>query len=171
MNSLKAALCFAVLALASAAHYRPENYGGGYNQGYDGYSGASSGYNRGPQIPILSYENVNNGDGNYRYSYETGNGIRAHESGSPRAQGPEGPAVTAEGAFSYRAPDGQQISVSYTADENGFHPVGSHLPTPPPIPEAILKSLQFNRQNPSSDGSYDNGRYNTYNNNAGGYHY
>ncbi|KAI8436108.1 hypothetical protein MSG28_004210, partial [Choristoneura fumiferana] len=81
------------------------------------------------------FENVNNGDGNYRFS------------GSPRAQGPEGPAVTAEGAFSYRAPDGQQISVSYTADENGFHPVGSHLPTPPPIPDAIL----------NDDGSY-NGR-------------
>ncbi|XP_073944781.1 pupal cuticle protein 20-like [Choristoneura fumiferana] len=104
------------------------------------------------------FENVNNGDGNYRFSYETPTGISAHESGSPRAQGPEGPAVTAEGAFSYRAPDGQQISVSYTADENGFHPVGSHLPTPPPIPDAILKSLEFNRQNPSSDDGSYNGR-------------
>lgn len=60
-----------MLAVASAAHYRPENYGGGFNHGFDGYSGASSGYSRGPQIPILSYENVNNGDGNYRYRYNS----------------------------------------------------------------------------------------------------
>ncbi|XP_049869400.1 pupal cuticle protein 20-like [Pectinophora gossypiella] len=104
------------------------------------------------------YENVNNGDGTYRFSYDA-NGISAHENGSPRAPGPEGPAVTADGGFSYRAPDGQQISLSYTADENGFHPTGSHLPTPPPIPDAILRSIEFNRQHPSSDdGAYNPGR-------------
>ncbi|KAI5651790.1 insect cuticle protein domain-containing protein [Phthorimaea operculella] len=105
------------------------------------------------------YDNhVNNGDGNYRFSYDA-NGISAHESGSPRAPGPEGPAVTSEGGYSYRAPDGQQISLTYTADENGFHPVGSHLPTPPPIPDAILRSLEYNRQHPSNDdGSYNPGR-------------
>jgi hypothetical protein len=86
----------------------------------------------------------------FTYSYETGNGISAHESGSPKAQGPEGLAVTAEGGFSYRAPDGQQITLTYTADENGFHPVGPHLPTPPPIPEEILRSIEFNKRNPSS---------------------
>lgn len=32
-----------------------------FNGGYD------SDRNYGPQIPILRYENVNNGDGNYRY--------------------------------------------------------------------------------------------------------
>ncbi|KOB64471.1 putative cuticle protein, partial [Operophtera brumata] len=103
-----------------------------------GYAPAGAGAGSSNAQPY-NYENVNNGDGTY-----------PHESGSPRAQGPEGPAVTAEGGFSYRAPDGQQISLTYTADETGFHPVGAHLPTPPPIPEAILKSLEFNRQNPSS---------------------
>ncbi|KAI8436110.1 hypothetical protein MSG28_004212 [Choristoneura fumiferana] len=106
-------------------------------------------------------------------SYETGNGISAHESGAPNARGPEGPAVTADGAFSYRAPDGQQISISYTADENGFHPVGSHLPTPPPIPEEILKSIEFNKRNPSSEGAYNPSSHGGSggHSGSGGYHY
>ncbi|KAJ2945964.1 hypothetical protein O0L34_g4882 [Tuta absoluta] len=123
-------------------------------------SASSSSFSRNAAVGTpFRYENqVNNGDGNYRYSYDA-NGISAHESGSPRAPGPEGPAVTSEGGYSYRAPDGQQISLTYTADENGFHPVGSHLPTPPPIPDAILRSIEYNRQHPSNDdGSYNRGR-------------
>ncbi|XP_034830272.1 pupal cuticle protein 20-like isoform X2 [Maniola hyperantus] len=121
-------------------------------QGYNG-----GGNNAAP----FRFENVNNGDGSYRFSYDTPTGISAHESGAPRAAGPEGLAVTAEGGFSYRAPDGQQISLTYTADENGFHPQGSHIPTSPPIPEAILRSLEYNRQHPSNEGSY-NGQRNYY---------
>ncbi|XP_021192240.2 pupal cuticle protein 20 [Helicoverpa armigera] len=128
--------------------------GGGFGGGSGSFGGGSGGGN---QIPITKFENVNNGDGTYHFDYETGNGISAHESGAPRAQGPEGLAVTAEGGFSFKTPDGQQISLTYTADENGFHPVGPHLPTPPPIPEEILRSIEFNKQNPSSEGSYNGG--------------
>lgn len=49
--------------------------------------------------------------------------------------------MTAQGGFSYTGPDGVRYAISYTADENGFHPTGAHLPTPPPIPDAILRSL------------------------------
>ncbi|XP_050683589.1 pupal cuticle protein 20-like [Leptidea sinapis] len=132
---------------------------GGGSAGFGGNSGGGNfgGTGSGANIPILKYENENNGDGTYRFSYETGNGIQAQESGAPRAQGPEGPAVTAEGGFSYRTPEGEQISLTYTADENGFHPVGAHLPTPPPIPDAILQSIEFNKRNPSSEGAYNGG--------------
>ncbi|XP_059047194.1 pupal cuticle protein 20-like [Achroia grisella] len=161
---------------------RPGSSGGGGagNGGYSGGGGGSgsgfggSGGTGGANIPITKYENVNNGDGTYHFSYETGNGIEAHESGAPRAPGPEGPAVTAEGGFSYRAPDGQQITLTYTADENGFHPVGPHLPTPPPIPEEILRSIEFNKQNPSSEGAYNGGSGGNSaggSGGAGGYHY
>ncbi|XP_026324986.1 pupal cuticle protein 20-like [Hyposmocoma kahamanoa] len=156
MVSLKIVSALALLAMVSASG----NFNAGYNGGYNSGAYNSGGYSGGAHIPILRYENVNNGDGNYRYSYETGNGISVHESGSPRAAGPEGLAVTAEGGYSFRTPDGQQVSLTYTADENGFHPTGSHIPTPPPIPEAILRSLQFNRQNPSAgDGAYNPGGY------------
>jgi hypothetical protein len=41
------------------------------------------------------------------------------------------------------SPEGTPITVTYTADENGFQAQGSHLPVAPPIPDAILKSLDL----------------------------
>ncbi|CAB3221325.1 unnamed protein product [Arctia plantaginis] len=100
-------------------------------------------------IPILRQEQTINPDGSYQYSYETGNGIAAQEQGYLKNVGPnnEG-AEVAQGSFSYTSPEGIPISVTYVADENGFHPEGAHLPTPPPIPEAILRSLQYIESHP-----------------------
>lgn len=102
--------------------------------------GAPSGPQQ-PPIAILSYENVNNGDGSYRFSYETENGIKAQEQGEVKNKGSENEIQSVSGSYSYTAPDGQVITVTYIADENGFQPSGDHLPTPPPIPEAIAKAL------------------------------
>jgi len=49
----------------------------------------------------------------------------------------------AEGSYAYTAPDGQRITLTYTADENGFQARGDHLPTPPPIPPAIQRALDY----------------------------
>ncbi|KAK9512449.1 hypothetical protein O3M35_000880 [Rhynocoris fuscipes] len=120
-------------------------FGAGAGAGFGAGGGAYAGYRpSGPVIPIISYvNNPNQGDGSYSYSYETGNGIKAQESGHQSAvAGPEGPGTAAQGGFSYTGPDGVQYSITYTADENGFRPQGAHLPTPPPIPPEILKSLQ-----------------------------
>ncbi|KAI9588699.1 pupal cuticle protein Edg-78E-like [Glossina fuscipes] len=76
-------------------------------------------------------------DGSYQYQYDTTNGIAAQESGIGGHY--------ASGSAAYYAPDGQLITLSYTADDNGFHPSGNHLPTPPPIPNAILKALEYIR--------------------------
>nr|CAI5832553.1 unnamed protein product [Callosobruchus analis] len=113
---------------------------GGFGAGTGGFGGGAGGRfgGGGPQIPITRYENnPNAGDGSYSYAYETGNGIQAQEQGRA-GPGPDGGEL-AQGSFSYTAPDGQRISLTYTADENGFRPQGAHLPTPPPIPEAILR--------------------------------
>uniref|UniRef100_A0A6P7FRR1 Pupal cuticle protein 20-like n=1 Tax=Diabrotica virgifera virgifera TaxID=50390 RepID=A0A6P7FRR1_DIAVI len=139
----------APFAGGSGGAFGGRGYYGGY---YDGYRG-------GPQIPILRYENnPNRGDGSYNYFYETGNGIVAEERGFLKPLGPEG-TQQAEGGFSYTAPDGQRISLQYTADENGFRPVGAHLPTPPPIPDAILRSLEQNRLEEARGGYTDDGQY------------
>lgn len=89
----------------------------------------------------------------FRYNYETGNSISAEEQGDARGEG-----TKAQGSYSYISPEGEHISVSYTADENGFVPQGSHIPTPPPIPEAILKSLQENAA-AEARGVFDDGAY------------
>lgn len=79
--------------------------------------------------PIVKSESNINPDGSYSYEYETGNGIHVQESGVGGKQ--------VQGSVSYVGQDGQPIQFSYVADENGFQPTGSHLPTPPPVPEAI----------------------------------
>ncbi|CAB3221359.1 unnamed protein product [Arctia plantaginis] len=94
-------------------------------------------------IPIVKQVSEINPDGSYSYSYETGNGINAEEKGSLKNIGGEEPALQVEGQFQYPSDDGTNIQLSYTADENGFHPQGAHLPTPPPIPEDIQKALAY----------------------------
>lgn len=79
-------------------------------------------------------------------SYATSNGIQGQETGSvKRTNNPESPEViVVQGSNSYTSPEGQQISLTYSADdENGFVPQGSHLPQPPPIPPAIQKALDY----------------------------
>ncbi|XP_046970192.1 cuticle protein 3-like [Vanessa cardui] len=93
----------------------------------------------------------------YRFAYDTENGIQAEETGV------EANGIQAQGGYSYTGDDGQIYSVRYTADVNGFQPQGAHLPTAPPIPEAIAKALQENARDEANgifdDGSYHAGKY------------
>ncbi|XP_023021425.1 endocuticle structural glycoprotein SgAbd-4 [Leptinotarsa decemlineata] len=88
-----------------------------------------------------------NPDGSYAWSYEAENGIAAREQGRPKAAD----ILEAQGEFKFTALDGTPIQVTYLADENGFQPQGAHLPTPPPIPAAILRSLEYNAAHPEED--------------------
>lgn len=65
-------------------------------------------------------------------SVETSNGIKQQESGQLKSvAGAESPVIVASGSFAYPSPDGSGlVSLQYTADENGFHPIGQHLPVP-----------------------------------------
>ncbi|KAF4520087.1 hypothetical protein B566_EDAN014192 [Ephemera danica] len=95
-------------------------------------------------IAIVRQHNDINPDGSYQWSYETENGIVADEQGFVKNKGiPEQEAMTAQGSYTYKGDDGQVYSVTYTADENGFQAQGAHLPTPPPIPPAIQRALDY----------------------------
>lgn len=103
-------------------------------------------------IPIISHDEVVGENGAFNYTYETGNGIKTQVSGytkppianriagGPDDEGPQ-PIQVLSGSYSYQAPDGTQISLTYIADENGFQPEGAHLPTAPPIPQGIQAVL------------------------------
>ncbi|XP_058130735.1 basic salivary proline-rich protein 1-like [Anopheles ziemanni] len=131
--------------------YNPQpsgpSYGGSGNAlRPSGPAGGFQGNSFQPQttpIPILRYENVNNGDGSYRFDYATGNGIQHQEEGFLRNLGPEKSEQVVSGGYSYTAPDGQQYSVQYKADANGFQPVGDHLPTPPPLPVELQEAYDL----------------------------
>lgn len=104
-----------------------------------------------PPIAIISYENENNGDGSYKWSYETGNfhngktelilwndfriidivflfdfwtenGIKAEEQGELKNKGTDNEIQSVRGSYSYTGPDGVLYEVTYIADENGFQP-------------------------------------------------
>lgn len=56
------------------------------------------------------------------HSYQTSNGISGQEQGNFQSAGNEEGNAVIQGQYAYTAPDGKQIVVAYTADENGFHP-------------------------------------------------
>lgn len=139
--------------------------GGAGNGGYGGSSGSGgfggSGFGGGQgggnyksnpadaNAQILRLNNENKGD-SFHYDFETSNGIRADASGVATN------GVQSQGSFGYKGDDGQDYSITYTADENGYQPRGAHLPTPPPIPEDILKSLEQNARDEAA-GIVDDG--------------
>ncbi|CAD7076733.1 unnamed protein product [Hermetia illucens] len=94
-------------------------------------------------VPIIKQEQEVNFDGSYKWSYETGNGIAAEEQGYLKNPGTDTEAQVAQGQYSYTAPDGQLIRLTYLSDENGFQPQGDHIPTSPPIPPAIQRALEY----------------------------
>ncbi|CAG9564254.1 unnamed protein product [Danaus chrysippus] len=104
---------------------------------------------------IRSVSDVN--EQGYHFAYDTENGIQAEETGR------EANGIQAAGGYSYTGDDGQLYSVRYTADSNGFQAQGAHLPTAPPVPEAIAKALQENARDEANgifdDGSYHAGKY------------
>lgn len=85
---------------------------------------------------VLRSESVVNPD-SYEYNYQTSNGISAGATGTLKEISKDESAIVSKGQYSYKTSDGENISISYIADENGFQPQGSILPTPPPIPAAI----------------------------------
>lgn len=100
---------------------------------------------------IINYENVRTPN-SYFYSYDTSNGIHADERGTVDD------GTKAQGAYSYIGDDGKVYSVVYTADENGFQPHGDHIPTAPPIPEAIQKVIEQAARDKAA-GIVDDGKF------------
>uniref|UniRef100_A0A182QBG5 Uncharacterized protein n=1 Tax=Anopheles farauti TaxID=69004 RepID=A0A182QBG5_9DIPT len=114
---------FAVFAVASAI--------GDYHHHHHEPTGAP--------IKIVHSESYHGHDGSYKFGYESANGIAAQEQGFVKNGGSKDHEVqVAHGSFSYTDPHGHPVSLSYVADEHGFQPKGSHIPTPPPLPKELV---------------------------------
>jgi len=85
---------------------------------------------KGTVATILKSEFENNGDGTFRWEVETSDGFKAEQSGVSITGAPglarsglngtsddaeSGGGESVKGSYSYKAPDGQLISVSYVA--------------------------------------------------------
>lgn len=72
-------------------------------------------------------------------SYLTENGIYGEEQAKLHKNG----GTDAKGFYEYTGDDGKLYRVHYESNHKGFVPKGDHIPTPPPIPEAIARALKY----------------------------
>ncbi|XP_069188746.1 endocuticle structural glycoprotein SgAbd-1-like [Procambarus clarkii] len=85
-------------------------------------------------VPILKDDRTNDNEGTFTVNVETGNGISLSRSGSPT--GTNG-SVVQTGQYSYTAPDGTPVKVTFVADENGFQPQSDIIPVAPALPHPM----------------------------------
>merc|ERR1712135_101542 len=83
-----------------------------------------------PQIAILKSSSESNPEtSKYSFSFETENGISVSENGEQKRYGeqPEEVASLARGSYSFPY-EGVTYTVTWYADETGYHAEGDHLP-------------------------------------------
>ncbi|KFB43827.1 AGAP006006-PA-like protein [Anopheles sinensis] len=88
--------------------------------------------------PNLKSFLVEAGDTDQMFSYQTKDGQMREEITS----WDDGKLVIS-GWYRYLGPDGVYYTVQYVADENGFQPLGAHLPGADPDPDQYVISTPF----------------------------
>ncbi|XP_023179465.2 cuticular protein 47Eg [Drosophila hydei] len=58
-----------------------------------------------------------------------------------------------EGDSAFTSPEGEKVAIKYIANANGYQVLDAQppLPTPPPIPEPILRAIDYIQQHPNLD--------------------
>ncbi|KAK4011784.1 hypothetical protein OUZ56_020897 [Daphnia magna] len=163
----------AVLAVAAATNYSPSSY-----------APASYKDNKYAGITIVSQSDERNLDGSSKWSYAGSDYTTREESQvQKKLQGTSydsyGKATyedvmgnTNRGSSYWVSPEGQKITLTWTADENGFQPKGDHLPVAPvheyelpvaPVHEyelPVAPALPYSRTGPGyTSTTYSGSRY------------
>lgn len=81
-------------------------------------------------------------------SFLTENGIYGEEQAKLHHTG----GTHAKGVYEYTGDDGKLYRVNYASNDGGFMPEGEHIPTPPPIPEAIARALKYVEEQHKANG-------------------
>ncbi|XP_017775291.1 PREDICTED: pupal cuticle protein 20-like [Nicrophorus vespilloides] len=131
-----------------------KNFGGQSNIPSGQYGAPSGQY--GAPTSILRFNNQNQGDGSYKFEFETENKISQQETGELKNDGSQEGAQSVEGSYSYMGDDGKTYTVHYVADENGFRPVGDHI-------AEEIQTLAKNAAQTSSQGYNGNAQASYYN--------
>lgn len=76
---------------------------------------------------ILKYESENIGIDGYKFAYETSDGQSRQETAELKNVGTENEAMVIRGSFTWRDADGKDYTITFVADETGYHPEGAHL--------------------------------------------
>lgn len=92
---------------------------------------------------VRSFSNEITEDGRYTYGFDTSNGIAVAEAGAG--------GQVSNGNAQWVSPEGEQIRLTWVADNNGYHPQGSHLPVAPPTPALIARAVQWILANPTAE--------------------
>ncbi|XP_071552007.1 cuticle protein AM1199-like [Panulirus ornatus] len=90
-------------------------------------------------IAILRDEREDRGDGNFRYEFETENGIHVNAVGTPGSKGQS----NIQGFYRFPLDDGTIAEVSYVADEYGYRPQSPLIPTPHPLPAHAIEQIRI----------------------------
>ncbi|CAH2237040.1 jg9532 [Pararge aegeria aegeria] len=169
------AICCCVGTTLAETPIAPPGLTSPLNPYYAGRNPLAPGYNpyynsARAAVPILSYSDNHGIDGSYSYSFATGDGKQAQETGFlkdayiDKTGEPQGTQVK-EGSYGYTSPEGIPIQVNYVADENGFRHSGVHFPAGG---KGVVPSPVFNGLNRPYDPRYNiNNPYNNYGNRFG----
>jgi len=122
------------------------------------------------QIPILRFNQEIRGSESQSVDFETGNGIKSTFNtrvvrGRPSSYEDEnGRMVQTDSSLeqdghSYHEIDGQHISLTWSADDNGFRATGDHLPRPVEMPADHAEAHREANARAQSSSGYDSGSY------------
>ena len=89
---------------------------------------------------ILRSEFQMSDDGQFQYGFETSDGTSVDAAGGNRQIG-DGVGVVMRGSYSYKSPEGVDVTVDWVADQNGFRAVGPQVPEVPEHVRRLLKTL------------------------------
>ncbi|XP_050720541.1 cuticle protein AM1199-like isoform X1 [Eriocheir sinensis] len=102
-------------------------------------------------IAILRDEREDYGDGNFRYEFETENGILVNAVGAPGSKGQS----NIQGFYRFPLDDGTIAEVSYIADELGYQPQSPLIPTPHPLPAHAIEQIRFAEEQRAAGVTWD----------------